>query len=674
MEKTVKSSDLKIRKSINKKVIIVIFIMLILVVMIGSNNRTSYLHEAFNYDERLVANHVPNYIYYSKYKYKDIKFKLSFDNFEKIKELTEKNKKYNEYVENNNSKYKSEEYMMPKNKAKYYWGAVLELLLYGDCYRYYVSFRGHIWDTTNPEESPVVQSAGCAASATSSSAQAVSPASKQNSFSNFNVPYYESNNSLLVIGKTDSRPENGFYNAALNPLSTFSADVDTASYSILRRCINDDSDRKNLRSISDIVRLEEMINYFDYDYPEPDKDNPFGMRAEISKCPWNEENDLLMVGLRTKEITYNKKAPSNYVFLIDVSGSMYSADKIGLLLDSMEKMISRLKRNDTISIVVYAGQEQVLLEGFKGKDKNKISKHIEALNAQGSTNGEAGIKKAYEIAEKYYIEGGNNRIILATDGDFNVGISSDRELVDLISRKRETGVGLSVLGFGIGNLNDSMMEKLADNGNGVYFYIDSEKEADKVLCEELSANTIIVAKDVKFQIEFNPKYVSEYRLIGYEDRVMADEDFNNDSRDAGDMGSGRSVTMMYEIKRNEGDSINDNLKYQDYVLSEEAYEDEWMTLSCRYKALDGADSYLTKWAIGEDDYTKHPGTDFKFAALVAEYGMTLRKSDYIEYTDESYSKIVNKLNKLHLTDKYKKEFVSIVKDTDKQIKKGIIVE
>lgn len=464
----------------------------------------------------------------------------------------------------------------------------------------------------------------------------------------------------LGHGRYDHIEDNDFNYVLDNPVSTFSADVDTASYSLLRRMIDK---TQRIDSIPQgAVRLEEMVNYFSYDYPKPQEGQPFGIETTIAECPWNEDHELLMVGCRTKEVEYNENAPSNYVFLIDVSGSMYSSDKLGLLLSSLQKMIDRLQRDDVISIVVYRESSTVLIEGVNGKDKNKIyEKMKEISSAGGGTNGEAGLITAYQIAQKYFIEGGNNRVILATDGDFNVGASSDSSLVKLISEKRDTGIGLSVLGFGLDNLNDSMMEKLADKGNGVYFYIDSQKEADKVLCKELSANTTIVAKDVKFQIEFNPVYVKEYRLIGYENRLLETADFDNDLKDAGDIGSNRSVTMLYEIERNDESEFEDNLKYQNIVLSDEAYNDEWATLSIRYKEATEDSSYLLKKVIGKGDYKKRPNDDFVFASCVAEFGMFLRHDQYVDSSEDELDNIIKRLNRVSLSDEYKEEFKEIVK-------------
>lgn len=573
----------------------------------------------------------------------------------------------------------------------YYVGASLEYISYG--YSETFGFNGYKLD--KKENCPSYASsagAACGAAATTTTSSSNSSFSLSNCFealttNNSSSSYvgsvatcgaasssansgsgYSSYISGYNTEKYDYVPENYFRYVLSSPVSTFSADVDTASYSNLRARLTADTPTTTIPE--GMVRIEEMINYFDYDYPTPEEGTPFAVKADISQCPWNPDNDLLIVGCTTKEIEYSEDNPSNYVFLVDVSGSMYKKNKIGLLIKGLDTMIHELKRNDTISIVTYSGSASVMLDGMKGSDKLFISSKLNSIETDGCTNGEAGINMAYDMAEKYFIEGGNNRVILATDGDFNVGASSDSELVKLIKEKSQSGIGLSVLGFGTGNLNDSMMEKLADNGNGVYFYIDSEKEAKKVLCDELSANTTIVAKDVKFQIEFNPQYVSEYRQIGYENRALNTEDFENDSVDAGEMGSGRSITVIYEIKHPDTEGIlTDDLKYQDFTLSDYAYTDEWMTLSLRYKEPYESKSKLIIWPLGESLYTDKPDDDYIFASLVADYGMLLREQNY-NYDDfESVSK---KLHKLHLKDDYKKEFEELVDITVEKSKDGTL--
>ncbi|MBR1554210.1 MAG: von Willebrand factor type A domain-containing protein, partial [Oscillospiraceae bacterium] len=326
--------------------------------------------------------------------------------------------------------------------------------------------------------------------------------------------------------------ENGFINTAEENTSTFSIDVDTASYSNVRRMIQDGY----YDNIPQAVRIEEMINYFNYDYPVPEDDSPFSVTTELSSCPWNQNNQLMLIGLQADKIDLSSRVPMNLVFLIDVSGSMYGEDRLGLVQKAVNMLAENLNENDRVSIVTYAGYESVVLEGVAGNDTQQITDAINNLTAGGSTAGEAGIKKAYAIAEKYFIQGGNNRVLLATDGDLNVGVSSSEELKTLVEKERDTGVNLSVLGFGSGNLKDEKLETLADNGNGNYAYIDSELEAKKVLIQEMGGTLYTVAKDVKLQLEFNPETVQSYRLIGYENRVLANEDFNNDKVDAGEIG------------------------------------------------------------------------------------------------------------------------------------------
>ena len=352
--------------------------------------------------------------------------------------------------------------------------------------------------------------------------------------------------------------ESGFKRVAENPLSTFSIDVDTAAYSNIRRMINRGEPVRE-----DAVRIEEMINYFKYDYKKPDGDVPFAVTTELSDCPWNPENQLMLVGIQAKEIDFDHRPMSNLVFLLDVSGSMYEEDKLPLVQKSFGLLTDELTENDRVSIVTYAGYEQVVLEGARGDEKVKIREALDSLTAGGSTAGEAGINKAYELAQKYFIAGGNNRVILATDGDLNVGVSSESELTKLIEEKKKSGVHLSVLGFGTGNIKDNKMEALADNGDGNYGYVDNLMEAKKILVEEMGGTLITVAKDVKLQVEFNPSQVSGYRLIGYENRALADEDFNNDAVDAGEIGAGHRVTALYELVRPGGTIPQENLKYQE---------------------------------------------------------------------------------------------------------------
>lgn len=452
--------------------------------------------------------------------------------------------------------------------------------------------------------------------------------------------------------------ENPFMSVALSPLSTFSADVDTASYANLRRMIQNGYTSADIPSGA--VRTEEMLNYFTYDYDGPKKGEPFGVTATISECPWNENAELLVLGLQTEAIDFSDAPDSNLVFLIDVSGSMYDDNKLPLLKQAFGMLIDNLGEKDRVSIVTYASYNEVVLEGVPGSEKDTILDALNGLEAGGSTNGGEGIMTAYALAEKYFIKGGNNRIILATDGDLNVGITSESALHDLVEEKRETGVFLSVLGFGMGNYSDTNMETLADYGNGNYAYIDSVSEARKVLVEEMGATLVTVAKDVKLQIEFNPAVVAEYRLIGYENRTMAAEDFDNDEKDAGEIGAGHSVTVVYEIitcENAQGDG--DELRYQETHLSELALNsDEWMTLSIRYKEPDGDVSKLLEYPIGADDYTQRPSDDFIFAAAVAEFSMVLRGSEYLG--NGSCEDVLDMLDDITLNDEYKEEFYHLV--------------
>ncbi|MDE6053202.1 MAG: VWA domain-containing protein, partial [Lachnospiraceae bacterium] len=386
--------------------------------------------------------------------------------------------------------------------------------------------------------------------------------------------------------------EPGFQSVANNPLSTFSADVDTASYSNIRRMIEAGY---SLDAIpSGAVRIEEMLNYFSYDYRLPKKNEPFGVTTVLGDCPWNGDAKLLQIGLKTKEIDFSEAPDSNLVFLLDVSGSMYTDDKLPLLQKSFSMLVQELDRKDTVSIVTYAGSDRVILEGESGEHKEKIIEAINELEAGGSTNGSAGIETAYALAEQYFIKGGNNRVILATDGDLNVGASSESELHELITKKKESGVYLSVLGFGTGNIKDNKMEILADCGNGNYAYIDSISEAKKVLVEQMGAILVTVAKDVKLQVEFNPAYVKGYRLLGYENRALAAEDFDDDKKDAGEIGAGHMVTALYEIipVDSEQEISETELKYQDNKSDAGVKNGEWLNLKIRYKEPDADESLL----------------------------------------------------------------------------------
>ena len=422
--------------------------------------------------------------------------------------------------------------------------------------------------------------------------------------------------------------ENGYKNVTTNPLSTFSVDVDAASYSNARRFIVGGS-----KPPVDAVRVEEFINYFDYDYPDPTDEHPFSITTEIGNCPWNQNNKLVHIGLQAERLKTKDLPTNNLVFLLDVSGSMNAENKLPLLKKSFQLLIEELRAEDRVAIVVYAGAAGVVLESTATTKENKIKilESLDGLNAGGSTAGGQGIQLAYKVAEQYFVEGGNNRVILATDGDFNVGMSSDGEMQRLIEDKRNSGIFLTCLGFGMGNYKDSKLEVLADKGNGNYAYIDNLLEAKKVLVTEIGGTLLTLAKDVKIQVEFNPMVVESYRLVGYENRLLNEEDFNDDKKDAGEIGAGHSVTALYEIVlKGAGTAPTvDDLRYQQPQHGESALSNEMLTVKFRYKKPDGDTSILIEknlenkladWKLLSDD--------FKFSAAVAAWGMLLRNSEY----------------------------------------------
>ena len=436
--------------------------------------------------------------------------------------------------------------------------------------------------------------------------------------------YYQNNESYNYY------EESGFKDAETEPLSTFSADVDTASYTNVRRLL------ENGNSVPvDAVRVEEFINYFDYKYADPDSDDVFGEYVEIADCPWNSKTKLMMLGIQGKRMNAEEFPPSNLVFLIDSSGSMASYNKLPLVQSAFSMLAENLTENDRISIVTYAGSSSTVIAGADGSQKEEILEALYSITAYGSTNGEGGIETAYKLAEKYFIEGGNNRIILATDGDLNVGASSEKELTKLIEKKRESGVYLSVLGFGTGNYKDNKLEALADNGNGNYSYIDSVDEARRVLVEEMGGTLFTIAKDVKIQVEFNPSQVKSYRLIGYDNRLMEAEDFYDNTKDAGEVGAGHSVTALYEIElADNGDSYHGvQLEFasehkQPLEQSTDAGRAELIKLSLTYKDIDTEEDVYFSELYGMERYSSKPTQGILLAGAVAEFAMLLKDSEF----------------------------------------------
>ncbi len=419
--------------------------------------------------------------------------------------------------------------------------------------------------------------------------------------------------------------ENDFLTALQNPLSTFSIDVDTASYANVRRYLN-----KGMLPPPDAVRIEELVNYFSYDYPEPRGENPFSFTTETAACPWNPDHKLLFIGIRGASLNLGSAPPSNLVFLLDVSGSMDEPDKLPLLKQAIGLLVDNLRPQDRVSIVVYAGAAGLVLPPTGIAQKQKIVTALNRLSAGGSTAGGRGIELAYKTAEENFMPQGNNRIILATDGDFNVGVSSDAGLVRLIEENRNQGIFLTVLGFGSGNYKDSKMEKLADTGNGNYAYIDSLMEAKKVLVSEMSGTLYTIAKDVKVQAEFNPARVKAYRLLGYENRLLQSRDFADDSRDAGELGAGHTLTVFYEIIPEHEPVPAEQLKYQSTTVDKNAYTSpELMTLRFRYKKPLEDTSRLIEVAVNDDNVSyEKASVNFRFAAAVAEWGLLLKNSRY----------------------------------------------
>lgn len=458
--------------------------------------------------------------------------------------------------------------------------------------------------------------------------------------------------------------ENEFLKATKNPLSTFSIDVDVASYANLRRYLNNGQ-----KPPIDAVRIEEMINYFNYEYPQPRGENPFSVNTELASCPWNEGHKLVHIGLQGKNIPTDDLPPSNLVFLIDVSGSMQDVNKLPLLKAAFKMLVNEMRDEDRVAIVVYAGAAGLVLPSTSGSKKEKIMTALDRLSAGGSTAGGAGIKLAYEVALEQFIEDGNNRIVLATDGDFNVGASSNAEMERLIEKKRDQGVFLTVVGFGMGNYKDDKMEILADKGNGNYAYIDNLQEAKKVFVNEFGGTLFTIAKDVKLQIEFNPTKVQAYRLIGYENRRLKNEDFNDDKKDAGELGSGHTVTALYEIipvgVNSEFLKTVDPLKYQTNIVEEQSYDSkELMTLKLRYKAPDGNKSKLISTTVNDKNKDwESTSENFRWSAAVAEFGMLLRESEF--YQEANLSSVIKlaKGSKGNDEEGYRSEFIRLVESS-----------
>jgi len=454
--------------------------------------------------------------------------------------------------------------------------------------------------------------------------------------------------------------ENPFKRANQTPLSTFSIDVDKASYSNVRRMINNGQKVR-----PDAVKIEEMVNYFNYNYPQPAYEHPFSINTEVVETPWHKDTQLVRIGLQGKTYDNDTLPASNLIFLIDVSGSMGSQNKLPLLKSAFKLLVNQLRAKDKVSIVVYAGAAGVVLEPTSGDNKERILAALDNLQSGGSTAGGAGIKLAYSLAEKHFKKKGNNRVILATDGDFNVGASSDSDMQTLIEEKRKSGVFLSVLGFGYGNYKDSKLEILADKGNGNHAYIDNMQEAQKVFGKEFGGTLFTIAKDVKIQVEFNPKKVQAYRLIGYENRLLADEDFVDDTKDAGELGSGHTVTALYEIiptgvKSDYLKTIPD-LKYtkKETLLN---FDDELFTVKFRYKKPDASQSI--EMVHVQNTKVNEASEDMNFASAVALFGMQLRQSKY--FNNASVSKVIELAENGRGKDKdgYRAEFIRLVKSYD----------
>lgn len=455
--------------------------------------------------------------------------------------------------------------------------------------------------------------------------------------------------------------ENPFELTKSQPVSTFSIDVDNASYSNIRRMINEGQTvDKNA------VRIEEMVNYFKYDYPQPQNNQPFSIITEYSDSPWNPQHKLLKIGLQGKNVSMNNLPPSNIVFLVDTSGSMAEENKLPLLKESLKVLLNQLRPQDKVGVVAYAGSAGVVLSSTSASEKARILEAFEKLEAGGSMSGGEGIELAYKLAKENFIKGGNNRVVLATDGDFNVGTSSVANLETLIEEKRKTGIFLTCLGYGMGNYKDDKMETLADKGNGNYAYIDNLQEANKFLGKEFAGSIYTIAKDVKVQIEFNPKYVKSYRLIGYENRKLRNEDFENDRIDAGELGSGHTVTALYEIIP---DNVNSEflpkeqkLKYSKTAEpNKTASGEELATIKFRYKKPDGDKSTeISQIVKNSGSGISSASSDFKFATSLAWFGLVLRDSKLITNKNLNAIESLAKQGKSRDDDSYRSEFMRLV--------------
>ena len=448
---------------------------------------------------------------------------------------------------------------------------------------------------------------------------------------------------------------NRFLSVLTSPLSTFAADVDTSSYALFRRKVLNGE-----RVAPDSIRIEEMLNYFHYDYAQPKEGEPFGVTTEIAPCPWNDKTMLLLVGLQATDVKADDRPGHNLVFLIDTSGSMYGSDRLDLVKRAFMLLLEELDPDDTVSIVAYASQDRVVIEGVHASEKTTIMEAISELEAGGATNGSAGITKAYEIAAKYYREGGVNRILLATDGDLNVGTTGEGDLARLVSEKKKAGISLTCLGVGMGNYKDNKMEALADYGDGNCRYLDTIYEARKALVEEAGGTFITVAKDVKIQVDFNPAKVKGYRLIGYEDRLMAAEDFANDEKDGGEIGSGHRMTALYEIvpADSDFDFSEAGSRYQSAQTADA--DAEWLTVAIRAKEPEGTESKLYEYPVGAEAVSETMSENLRFAAGVAEAGMILRENEWKGTADWAQALELVRGCESVTGDAYKEEFVYLL--------------